>query len=430
MQVREYIIEQGGDYWHKNSDKILDLPIPHRPPQDIFSSKTIPPSMEMIVLPDWADDLGISARLLVPKDSIINDQKTVWQNVDWYSAAFWFIAGIAEVEFEKKYGPIHSYSFRLKNWDNRIWKHAWVNRIFLFLRRWAAREAGNDEEMLFGSLPKAEIILTHDVDAVEKTFPIRIKQTAFYGLNFVRNIIQGRFTEAGLSMCKAFRFFFTQDNYWCFDQIQNLEKRNNRNSIFNFYGGRKGRNFKSWIMNPGYDVKDDRIASKLSGLCSDGWQIGLHQGFDTWADADKMKIEKQSLEESLGKKIEYCRQHWLRFSWEKTWQAQEDAGFKTDTTLAFNDRPGFRSATALLYNPWNHVNNTGYSIKALPTVFMDSHFYDYQSMPDKERKEKMSDWINEIRAVHGKAAVIWHQRVFSRDYGWGDGYKHLLEMIS
>ncbi len=43
-----------------------------------------------------------------------------------------------------------------------------MNRIALFLRRWAAREQGMSEEDLFDSLPKAEIILTHDVDAIAK----------------------------------------------------------------------------------------------------------------------------------------------------------------------------------------------------------------------------------------------------------------------
>ena len=61
---------------------------------------------------------------------------------------------------------------------------------------------------------------------------------------------------------------------------------------------------------------------------------------------------------------------------------------------------------------------------------MDSQFYDYAPMNDQERYVKMKSWIDEIRAVHGQATVIWHQRVFSSDYGWGGGYKTLLEIVA
>ena len=30
------------------------------------------------------------------------------------------------------------YSNKLKNWDERIWNYAWVNRIAIFLSKWAA----------------------------------------------------------------------------------------------------------------------------------------------------------------------------------------------------------------------------------------------------------------------------------------------------
>ena len=47
--------------------------------------------------------------------------------------------------WEKKFGPIHSYSFRLKGWDNRVWDYAWVNRIALFLKSWSIKL--NQEEL-------------------------------------------------------------------------------------------------------------------------------------------------------------------------------------------------------------------------------------------------------------------------------------------
>ena len=39
--------------------------------------------------------------------------------------------------FEKDNGPIHSYGYKLKNWDTRAWERAWVNRMALFLMRYS-----------------------------------------------------------------------------------------------------------------------------------------------------------------------------------------------------------------------------------------------------------------------------------------------------
>ena len=64
---------------------------------------------------------------------------------------------------DTKKGPIHSYSFHLKNWDKRVWEHAWVNRIAIFLRIWASKLNNSKPEDLFGHLPIAKIQISHDV---------------------------------------------------------------------------------------------------------------------------------------------------------------------------------------------------------------------------------------------------------------------------
>ncbi|APG26649.1 hypothetical protein A7E78_01495 [Syntrophotalea acetylenivorans] len=142
-----------------------------------------------------------------------------------------------------------------------------------------------------------------------------------------------------------------------------------------------------------------------------------------------MVDEKTALEESLGVPVCTCRQHWLRFSWEKTWRAQEKAEIRLDTTLGFNDRPGFRIGAALPFFPWDHQRKTPLKIQAVPMVLMDSHLYDYGDMSSEERQRQITTWLDEIKSVHGTATIIWHQRVMSRDYGWGPGYEQLLQIL-
>ena len=125
-----------------------------------------------------------------------------------------------------------------------------------------------------------------------------------------------------------------------------------------------------------------------------------------------------------------CRQHWLRFSWQKTWVAQEEAGFLLDTTLGFNDRSAFRNSACLEYHPWNFQHDGRMDIKVIPMILMDSQLYNYHNYSDDGRIQEMRKWIDEIKGVFGIATVLWHQRVMSDDYGWGDGYHYLVDEIS
>ena len=61
-------------------------------------------------------------------------------------------------------------------------------------------------------------------------------------------------------------------------------------------------------------------------------------------------------------------------------------------------------------------------------VLMDSHLYDYRPMLAEQRAGEITRWADEIRAVHGEACMAWHQRTLHPDYGWGEGYEHLLKL--
>jgi hypothetical protein len=159
-----------------------------------------------------------------------------------------------------------------------------------------------------------------------------------------------------------------------------------------------------------------------------GWEIGLHQSFDAWRDKLRMREEKEKLEKTVGVPIVSCRQHWLRFSFYSTWKVQQNLGLKQDTTLGFNDRPGFRNGAAVAFNPWDHLDGA-MQIESIPMVLMDSHLYDYHCYSDENRENQINYWLNEIKFVGGQASIVWHQRVMSKDYGWDKGYEQLLSSV-
>jgi hypothetical protein len=402
-------------YWPRGGDQVRDLPIASAP-----SETSLPVRLKAVRLPEWAEACGIEGALLVPAEAPGDG----WADVDWWWVAHWYLNNLAEREHERRSGPIHSYSLRLSGWDGRMWERAWVNRIALFLRRWAATRHGTDEASLFGPLPAPEIVVTHDLDAVEKTASIRFKQSAFHAFNAARRLARGRIGDAGTSVARSVRFFLRGEDYRHFgDLVPTREERR----VVNVYGGgmRRPRSWKDHLFDPSYRIDRPDLVTSLRGLTGRKVEIGLHPSFASWNDGERMAEEKAWAEEALGLRITACRQHWLRFSFADTWRLQAACGLERDSTLGFNDRPGFRNGAALAFRPEAAAG----ALESWPLVVMDSHLYDYLDLDAAGRAEAIAGWIGEIRQVGGQATLLWHPHTLGRDYGWRDGFERVIETL-
>ena len=385
--------------------------------------------MISVELPNWANSCGIENQLLVPQECIDqNDNSDNWWKVDWWLAMFLLLEGWHERIWEQKHGTIHSYSFRLKGWDCRAWDHAWVNRICLFLRRWYS-EIHNTSINFFGNLPDANIVLSHDVDAVSKTHPIRIKQSIFHFFNSLVLLFRFRIIESVRRISMGFKFLFGNEDWWIFDKLLKVEKAAGISAVYHFYSDQRPKTFKRWLMDPGYNIKSERLKSLLSELKHVGHEVGLHPTYDSWNDSELIEEQKKTLEESLGSEVTSCRQHWLRFSWNDTWFNQSLAGLKYDSTLMFNDRSGFRNSCATNWKPWNQIDNKAHQITCSTSVLMDSHLFDYNDFNKLERNDYLRFWVMECKDIGGEISFLWHPHTLSKDYGWVENFKDLVNII-
>jgi hypothetical protein len=427
--IRDHMLNSLCRYWPNDSNPIASLPIIRRRLAEPIIG---PLRLKAVRLPDWAADCGKDGVLLVPREAAIQNLPNLepWQQTDWWLSAFLMIEGWHERVWEHAHGPIHSYSFRLKGWDERAWQYAWVNRIALFLRHWATQLTGGRAIDQMGPLPKACIRMTHDVDAVAKTFPIRFKQGSFNLFNAAHSFSRGQFRQTVARLKQAGRFVLGQENWWTFDQLQEWEADVGIQAIYNFYADKQRKSLNRWLFDPGYDIDAPKQRLLLRQLISRGHSIGLHPGFETWRNPEQIRAQRGWIEEAAGSQVTHCRQHWLRFSWQDTWSAQQQAGLALDTTLMFNDRPGFRNSSALGWQPYSPHQLGTHDFRALPTLFMDSHFYDYQLLSTSARRSAMRHWIQECQAVSGEAAVLWHPHTLTQDYGWCDGLQDAIDLIT
>lgn len=425
--IRQHLLIALDRYWPGDRSSVLSLPVV----RIAYPEVVVPLRLVLVRLPEWAEDVGVEGCIAVPQQACQSQKDPCWETTDWWLAAFLMLECAHERAWEMARGPIHSYGFRLRGWDKRIWERAWVNRIALFFRRWAARQSdGVTADKLFGPVPEAEFVLTHDVDAIGKTVVVRVKQGAFNVLNAFRSLAKGDFPKAGTYLRKAGRMCFSHEDWWKCEHLVRQEKESGIRSHFNFYAGRNGLSLKSWLLDPSYAISDRRLSTFIRSIKEDGWTIGLHPSFDSWQDSGRLREQKHRLEAVAETEAYSCRQHWLRFSWGDTWESQEMAGLRLDTTLMFNDRPGFRSAAAVKWHPWNFGRGQAHDIMALPTVLMDSHLYDYQLLAEEERERQIAYWVNEVREVGGVAGLLWHFHTLTEDYGWTAGFDRLLHMIA
>lgn len=387
----------------------------------VIETGPLPPRFQSIAMPSWTAPAAVDGALLVPSHLAGTGD---WSSIDWVSVALWYLDCLAERGHEAASGPIHSYSLRLRRWDERHWDHAWVNRIAIAVRAMLARDAGRDVDEWFGALPRARIDLSHDLDALTKHTSLRCKQAAFWMLNSVRDLVHGRPRRMASGLSRAARFMVGEGDYDLLDEVLDGESAAGVTSTFHVFPGGPRRR----LFDPRYEPRDLRVAGRLQMLIDRGCEVGLHPGFNDFASTNALARGRDVLTEVLGSRPSRIRQHWLRFSFEKTWAAQEAAGFRVDSTLGFNDRPGFRAAAALQYAPLIDARRSE-SLQEIPLVLMDSHLHDYLDLDADGVIAEADRWIDEIIAVGGEASVNWHQRVLHSDYGWGASWRHVLERV-
>jgi hypothetical protein len=433
--VRAWAFRSLSRYFRAAPDRVASLGIPHISWPE---SEELPPRLAMVDLPGFAGRAAVSGGLLVPAWSVGEGEGPPWRRTDWLSAAAWYLHGAAEREHERGQGPIHSYSLRLAGFDARMWERAWVNRIGLFLRAWAAHEIGLAEDAL-GPLPVPTVHLTHDVDYLSKTPAVRAKQGAFELFKAARAL--GRGDARGLrgQLGRALRFMLSSARYDLCQEVADRVAARGAVSSFFFYGGGGGlaRSPLLQLLDPSYDVRSPRWAALTRWLRERGFTVGLHQSFGSWGGSGKgsrsgsepMLREKLQVERALGRPVVSCRQHWLRFAWDGTWKAQAEAGLRFDATLGFNDRPAFRNASAMRFFPFDPQTGKELPLTALPMLFMDSHFFDYADLSGERRRHELSRWMAEVRDVSGEISVLWHPYVLSSDFGRGELFNHLLDEL-
>ncbi|WP_436926974.1 polysaccharide deacetylase family protein [Halosimplex amylolyticum] len=181
-------------------------------------------------------------------------------------------------------------------------------------------------------------------------------------------------------------------------------------------------NPEQWVQFMGrYDVTDSDVAAVIGALDDGGWEVGLHGSIPAHSDPDRLHVEKNRVEDTLGHEVVGARQHYLRLDGTRTWRYQRDIGLRYDSSLGTSESYGFRYGYAPL-RPFDD------DFVVFPLTLMEQALPAVSTNPERAWHicESLLQEAADNRAV---MTILWHPRYFNeREFpGYCGLYRRLVE---
>lgn len=181
-------------------------------------------------------------------------------------------------------------------------------------------------------------------------------------------------------------------------------------------------------MDEGYDPFHPKIQRVILDLKQQGFEVGVHPGYYTFASRSELASEVERLRKALGRAYLGGRQHYLRWS-PQTWEDWEACGLAYDSTVGFADQIGFRAGTSIPFRPWSFAMNRELNLIEIPLLLMDCTPVKYMGLRRAEGLERIRRCIQQVERVGGVFTMLWHNvPLMDPDYdGW---YEPILDMLA
>lgn len=159
--------------------------------------------------------------------------------------------------------------------------------------------------------------------------------------------------------------------------------------------------------------------------------IGIHPSYDSAFEKKLMKEEIDLLAEKAEQKINFSRQHYLRFNIRTTPNELIKNGIIADFTMGFASSIGFRAGTSLPFYYYDFNAEKKNNLLFVPFCAMDGSFFIYDKLNAETALNSLFNLADEIKKVNGNFITVFHERTFS-DYlypNFGSLYKELYQKL-
>jgi hypothetical protein len=159
----------------------------------------------------------------------------------------------------------------------------------------------------------------------------------------------------------------------------------------------------------GYDPRSPRVRGLISELHAQGFENGIHPGYETFLCPQKLEEEVGILRAATGQYALGGRQHYLRWC-PQTWADWDHAGLAYDSSVGFADHIGFRAGTCIPYHPWIFAENRAAKLLEIPLIVMDTTLTDpeHMNLTFEQSIAVVRNCIEKCRAVGGVFTFLCH----------------------
>lgn len=255
--------------------------------------------------------------------------------------------------------------------------------------------------------------LTHDVDNIFPSW----KYILFTVTKFAFKL---KLRDSLIRLIGKIKKDNSKNPYWNFKKILELEEKYGATSSFYFKTASK--DLVGWT----YDV--EILKDELGYILDMGGEVGLHGGYYSYNNSEKLKEEKNYLEKILGRRIVGIRMHYLRFNVPLTWRLLADLDFEYDTTFGFPDMPGFRNGMCHPFRPYDLDKGNSIDILEIPLTIMDNTLF---KMNPQEAWMIIKKLIENTEKNRGVMTILWHNTTFDEIF-WGEWsklYEKILQLL-
>ncbi len=214
-----------------------------------------------------------------------------------------------------------------------------------------------------------------------------------------------------------------KDPYDTYDFQLQIQQEYNVDTIYFFLLADYGVNDKNV---PHYNLEFQSLIKHLGDYA----RVGIHPGFNSNQDAEKLKIEKRRLEKIVHRPVTKSRQHFLILHLPHTYQNLIDNDIKQDYSMGYAAHVGFRAGTCTPYKFYDLDLETATDLLVYPFAMMEATLKYYMKVNPEEAKKHVSALIKTVKEVDGTFIGLWHNETLTNSdiwEGWQEVFVHMIK---
>lgn len=309
-----------------------------------------------------------------------------------------------------------------------------VNAYLVLFTRWVEERFG---VRLPGPLPpgkRCAVILSHDADDPLDPTPRKFLWLAARNLPYHPLRAARCLSWWMVSAAKRLRGG-PRDRHWLFEDILREEDRFGFRSTF-FFSVVPAFARGASRLDVLYDVHQKQFAPMFRRLSAGGWEIGLHASYHARRGYQRIAHQRRVLEQAAGVPVVGNRHHCWHTGWPfwATLEAHGRAGLEYDSSVAFNETPGYRLGIALSCHLWNPLSGTRIPTLQIPCAVMDGAYFYRPHQTVEATLDHFDGLVQGLKRWFGSAAICWHVRTSypasQRFEVWGRAYLEILRVLA